>query len=246
MPVSIPCPGPIFGAKTLGMQRMVWITGGTGNLGRAVSRRFVQAGDRVIATTVPGEMVADPEPGVEYQPVDLLDEPATQAAVEAVLSAQGRIDVAVLTAGGFSMGDIAGTSLEDVHRMIHLNLDTAYTAARAIFPQMIRQGQGRIFLVGARPGLDMRDGVGMTAYALSKSLVFRLAELLNREAAGTGVVAVVVVPSIIDTAPNRRAMPDADFSAWVKPESIAELIHYHSSTEAADLREPVLRIYGRS
>jgi NAD(P)-dependent dehydrogenase (short-subunit alcohol dehydrogenase family) len=86
----------------------------------------------------------------------------------------------------------------------------------------------------------------MTAYALSKSLVFRLAELLNREAAGTGVVAVVVVPSIIDTAPNRRAMPDSDFSAWVKPEKIAELIHYHSSTEAADLREPVLRIYGRS
>jgi NAD(P)-dependent dehydrogenase (short-subunit alcohol dehydrogenase family) len=111
---------------------------------------------------------------------------------------------------------------------------------------MLAQREGRLFLIGARPGLDMRDGVGMTAYALSKSLVFRLAELLNQEAKGTGVTATVIVPSVIDTPVNRAAMPDADYSRWVLPENIAELIHYHSTESAADLRETVLRIYGKS
>jgi NAD(P)-dependent dehydrogenase (short-subunit alcohol dehydrogenase family) len=231
--------------KPTGMQRIVWITGGTGNLGRAQCRRFSAAGDHVIATTLPGEAVPDPEQGVRYQQVDLLYEPATEAAVGSIQAEYGRIDVAVLTAGGFAMGDIASTSLDDLHQMIRLNVDTTYTAARAVFRQMMAQGNGRLFMVGARPGLDMRDGVGMTAYAMSKSLVFRLAELLNQEAAGTDVVVTVVVPSVIDTPPNRRAMPEADFTAWVRPENIAELIHYHSSPAAADLRDTVLRIYGK-
>lgn len=228
------------------MERIVWVTGGTGNLGRAVCRRFLAEGDRVIATMAPGEAVQHPEDGILYQPVDLLDEPATQAAVSGVLADYGRIDVAVLTAGGFAMGDIANTSLDDLHRMLRLNVDTTFTAARAVFGQMRMQGQGRLFLTGARPGLDMRDGVGMTAYALSKSLVFRLAELLNREARDTRVTATVVVPSVIDTPANRTAMPEADFSRWVSPESIAELIHYHSTAAADDLRETILRVYGKS
>lgn len=238
--------GAIFEYKTHRMQRIVWVTGGTGNLGRAVCRRFVAAGDRVMATSAPGESVLDPVTGVLYQPVDLLDEPAAQAAVAAILGDHGRIDVAVLTAGGFAMGDIASTSLEDLHRMLRLNLDTTYTAARAVFRQMLAQGQGRLFMTGARPGLDMRDGVGMTAYALSKSLVFRLAELLNLEAKGTDVVATVLVPSVIDTPANRAAMPEVDFTRWVQPETIAELIHYHSTAAADDLRETILRVYGKS
>ncbi len=228
------------------MQRIVWVTGGTGNLGRAVCSRFLAGGDQVIATIHPGELVADPDPGVIYQPVDLLDEPATQEAVSGIRAAHGRIDTAVLTAGGFAMGDIAGTTLDDLHRMLRLNVDTTFTAARAVFRQMLAQGDGRLFMTGARPGLDMRDGVGMTAYALSKSLVFRLAELLNQEARGTGVTATVIVPSVIDTPVNRAAMPDADYSRWVLPETIAELIHYHSTASAEDLRETVLRIYGKS
>jgi NAD(P)-dependent dehydrogenase (short-subunit alcohol dehydrogenase family) len=230
------------------MQRVIWVTGSTGNLGKAVCHRFIRSGDKVIGTVMPGEL---PETGlsaegISFHPLDLLDEAAVRADVASTVSETGRIDVAVLTAGGFTMGDIRKTGLEDIRRQIQLNFDTAYTAARPIFLQMLEQGQGRIFMVGSRPGLDMRDGKGMTAYSLSKSLVFRLAELMNREAAGTGVVVSVLVPSIIDTPQNRVSMPNADFSAWVSPDAIAETIHYHSSPEAAHLREPVLKVYGRS
>jgi NAD(P)-dependent dehydrogenase (short-subunit alcohol dehydrogenase family) len=86
---------------------------------------------------------------------------------------------------------------------------------------MLKQNRGRIFIVGSKPGLDAKNGRGMVAYSLAKSLIFRLAELMNDEAKGKNVVINVVVPSTIDTAPNRGAMPDANFDSWVKPEAIA-------------------------
>lgn len=144
------------------------------------------------------------------------------------------------------MGSIADTSSADLLKQYRLNVETAYHVARPVFVQMMKQGSGRIFLIGSRPGSDMRFSKGMTAYGMAKSLIFRLAELMNEEARGTDVVTIVVVPSTIDTPQNRKAMPDADFSAWVKPETIAEVICYHASPSAAALREPVLHLYGNA
>ena len=86
----------------------------------------------------------------------------------------------------------------------------------------------------------------MVAYGLAKSLIFRLAELMNAEAKGSNVVTSVVVPSTIDTPQNRSAMPDASFDTWVKPEAIAELIHFHCTDAAATLREPVIKVYNNA
>ena len=101
-------------------------------------------------------------------------------------------------------------------------------------------------MVGSKPGLEMKNSKGMVAYGLSKSLIFRLAELMNDEAKGKDVVTTVIVPSTIDTPQNRKSMPNADFSRWVSADAIAELIHYHSSGKATALRESVLKIYGGS
>jgi NAD(P)-dependent dehydrogenase (short-subunit alcohol dehydrogenase family) len=111
---------------------------------------------------------------------------------------------------------------------------------------MMQQGFGRIFLIGSKPGLAMNNSSGMVAYGLSKSLIFRLAELMNEEAKGTNIVTTVVVPSTLDTPQNRKSMPDADFKNWVKPQDIATVIHFHCTEEAASLREPVLKIFGNA
>jgi NAD(P)-dependent dehydrogenase (short-subunit alcohol dehydrogenase family) len=111
---------------------------------------------------------------------------------------------------------------------------------------MIKQNKGRIFLVGSRPGLDTMNGRGMVAYSLGKSLIFRLAELMNDEAKGTNVVTSVVVPSTIDTPQNRKAMPDIDPANWVKAETIADIIHFYCSDSAVVLREPVIKVYNNS
>ena len=92
----------------------------------------------------------------------------------------------------------------------------------------------------------MRNGKGMTAYALAKSMIFRLAELMNEEARGSAVVTSVIVPSTIDTPQNRAAMPDADFTQWVSPAAIASAVYFYCTEEADVIREPVIKLFARS
>ena len=144
------------------------------------------------------------------------------------------------------MGKIADTSSKDILKQYKLNFETAYHTARPIFLQMMKQKKGNIFLIGSKPGLDTKHGKGMVAYSLAKSLIFRLAELLNNEAKGTNVVTNVIVPGTIDTPQNRDSMPDADFSKWVKPEAIADVIYFHCTEASSILREPVIKVYGNT
>jgi NAD(P)-dependent dehydrogenase (short-subunit alcohol dehydrogenase family) len=130
--------------------------------------------------------------------------------------------------------------------MIALNFDTAYNCVHAVFPSMVKQGGGRIVLVGARPALQAHAGKGMVAYALSKSLIFKLAELINADGKDKNVVCSVIVPSTIDTPANRKAMPDASFNDWVTPEQIANTVAFLVSDDGISLREPVLKLYGNA
>jgi NAD(P)-dependent dehydrogenase (short-subunit alcohol dehydrogenase family) len=86
----------------------------------------------------------------------------------------------------------------------------------------------------------------MIAYSLSKSLIFRLAEIMNAESKGKDVVTSVIVPSTIDTPQNRESMPKVDFSSWVKPAEIADTIFFYSSDEATSVREPLIKMYNKS
>lgn len=225
--------------------RSAIVTGASGNMGQAVIKKLLAEGYYVTGTVIPDDPVKLEinHPAFATTTANLMDENAAAAMVQHIVSARGSIDVAVLTVGGFAMGDITGTSSADILKQYKLNFETAYHVARPVFVQMMRQGRGRIFLTGSRPGLDMKNSKGMVAYGLGKSLIFRLAELLNDEAAGSNVVACVLVPSTIDTPQNRAAMPDADFSKWVAPDAIAEAIYFYCSDDASVLREPVIKVY---
>jgi NAD(P)-dependent dehydrogenase (short-subunit alcohol dehydrogenase family) len=229
-------------------RKVAIVTGASGNLGQAVIKKFLAEGYSVTGTVIPD----DPVPleirdaAFEKKTVDLLNEREAAQFVESVIQMHGRINAAILTVGGFAMGKIADTRSADILKQYRLNFETAYHAACPVFIQMLKQGSGRIFLIGSRPGLDMHHSKGMVAYGLSKSLLFRLAEMLNDEAKGTDVVTSVVVPSTLDTPQNRQAMPDADFSKWVKPEAVADVIFFYCSDAATILREPVIKVYGNS
>ena len=157
-----------------------------------------------------------------------------------------KLSAAILTVGGFAMGHIAETKTADIMKQYKLNFETAYNIARPVFLQMMKQNGGRIFLIGSRPGLEAKSGKGMIAYGLAKSLIFRLAELMNEEGKAHNVVTCVIVPSTIDTPQNRKAMPDANPNNWVKAEEIASIIYYYCTDEARSLREPVIKVYGNS
>lgn len=219
------------------------ITGAAGSLGTAVARRFAEGGYRVIGIINKDNAAAT----FEMMQVDLTDEAATEKSLYKILEKAEGIDVLVATAGGFAMGDVRSTKSEDLLTQYKLNFETAYHIVRPVFNHMLSRGSGRIFLTGARTGIDTSTGAkSMLAYSLSKSLLARLAEVLNEEAKGTDVVISLIVPSIIDTPPNRKDMPKADTSKWVTPEAIADVIYFYCSDAAAALREPVIKVYGNS
>lgn len=208
------------------MQSVI-VTGASGNLGRAVVQKFLNENWKVSGTVIPGDNtdLAITSNAFEKVVADLMNEEAASETVDTIIQQQSAINAAVLTVGGFAMGSIGETKTSDIAKQYKLNFETAYNIARPVFMQMKKQGSGRLFLIGSQPGKDMQNSKGMVAYGLTKSLIFRLAELMNEEARGTDVNVCVVIPSTIDTPQNRQSMPDADFSKWITPEKLAELIY---------------------
>ena len=227
------------------MSKTIIITGANGNLGTAVTGYFLQQGYKIIATVSSNEARKNlPQTeNLQVEAVNLTNEEETSAFVERVIEQHTKVDSVLLLVGGFAMGNIATTSAGDIKKQISLNFDTAYHVARPLFQHMKENGQGRIVFIGARPAVDSKAGKDTLAYALSKSLLFKLAEFLNAEAKGTDVTATVVVPSTLDTPPNRRSMPDADPETWVTPESLAAILAFVVSEKASPLRETVLKVY---
>jgi NAD(P)-dependent dehydrogenase (short-subunit alcohol dehydrogenase family) len=230
------------------MQKTILITGANGNLGAAAVKKFLDSGYKVIAVDHSGTHLgfAASHADFELRAVDLENEQAVADFMEEIIELYDRIDGALLLAGGFAMGDIAATDGAALRKMVGLNFETVYFTARPLFRHMLEGGYGRLVFMGARPAINAGQGKGALAYALSKSMLFELAELLNATAKGKNVVAAVVAPSTIDTSINRQSMPDADPATWVKPEQIADILEFICSEKGDPLRESVYKVYNNS
>jgi len=234
--------------KRNNMSKTIIITGAGGNMGGAVLKKFLE-NDFRIAALVSDKRTNNLEAAENLKifPLDLLNEDKVQKAIRQVVEVFGNIDMAVLTAGGFAMGGLADTGEEELNKMYRLNFLTAYHLARQVFLQMKQQEDGgQVILTGSRPAIHPGSAGNMLSYALSKSLVFRLAEVINEVGKGSGITASVVVPGIIDTPQNREAMPDADFTAWVTASEIADNIYHLSTPAGRQLRESIVKVYGES
>ena len=218
------------------------VTGATGNLGKAVANKFLENNYKVIGAVHHKKEENDvSNSNVEEVELDLLNTDKAAGFVQEIISKHSQIDAAVLTAGGFTMNDISNTHTSDIYAQYQLNFETAYNVARPVFVQMLKQNSGRLFMIGSQAGMNANNAKGVIAYSLSKSLLFRLAEILNAEAKGKNVVVSVVVPSTIDTPQNRESMPDANFSTWQTPEQIAEVIYFYCTEAAERLRKPIIQ-----
>jgi len=228
--------------------KTVIITGANGNLGSAVTKEFLDKGYKVIVTVAMESMKSDftPTNNLDVQVVDLMKEDEAGSFVQSVIARYGKVDGALLLVGGFAMGNIAATTGADLKKQFSLNFETAYYITRSLFQHMLQNKNGRIVFIGARPALLAEQGKNLIAYGLSKSLLFKLAEYLNEEAKGTNVTVTVVAPSTLDTALNRKSMPDVDPNIWVKPQQIAELLEFIVSDKSSPLRETVLKVYNNA
>ncbi len=228
------------------MNTSILVTGASGNLGPTVTGRLVRDGYHIhapVRNAETAERLTGPQ--LTAHPLDLTDEAAIEAYVQQ-LSATDDVAAAVLLAGGYAGGNLLETDGETLRDMFALNFETAYHPVRALLPVFERRGGGQFILVGSRPALQPADALGSVAYALSKSLIFRLAELINVYGKDRGITASVIVPSTIDTPDNRRYMPEADFTRWVQPEAIADTISFLLSASGRQLREGIFKLYNEA
>ncbi len=223
--------------------KKILVSGAGGNLGVAVVRTLLGAGYQVVAAnreTMHAGLVDD-SAHLTFLSLDVLD---VHACEEASIK-HADTDVVVLLVGGFSPGDIHTTSVTDIDQMLNLNFKSAYNLFRPFYQVMTANKKpGHFIFIGSKPGTDGRFSVNSLAYGLSKSLLFRLAEIIHAGYPKTGIKASIIVPGTMDTPQNRASMPDADFSKWVKTEEVAEAIAF--CIKAEKLRETELHVYGGS
>jgi NAD(P)-dependent dehydrogenase (short-subunit alcohol dehydrogenase family) len=230
--------------------RVVLVAGGTGGLGRAVSLAFLEEGARVVVTYRGREEfdLLMSEAGaagshLDGQNADVTDEAAANGLVEGVLARHGRIDVLVNAVGGYVGGaKLWELETKDFDRMLTLNLRSGYALSRAAARVMLKQGLGAIVNVASKAAVN--PGAGDGAYAASKAAAVALMESLAEDLKGTGVRVNSILPSIIDTEANRRAMPKTDFAKWPKPRDIAKVILFLCSDDARVIHGAAIPVYG--
>ena len=222
--------------------KVLIVTGALGALGKVVAETALARGARVAGIDyAPSQMSATPE-RIEIGGVDLSDPAQAKTAVEAAAKHFGRLDALINIAGGFAIETVGDGDIKTWQRMHALNVLTALNTSHAALPHLAASGAGRIVNIGAMGALQA--GSGMGPYAASKAGVHRLTEALANEWKGK-VTVNAVLPSIIDTKANRADMPKADFSKWVTPQELAEVILFLASDAASGVTGALIPVSGR-
>lgn len=231
------------------------IAGGTGGLGRTVTRAFAQAGARVVVpytTALPRELeLLRADLGTEKTKVtaietDVTDEASVQRLASQVIERFHRIDVLLCLVGGYLGGvPVAHLTKAQWDQQMGLNLMSAFYCCKAVAPHMVAQQRGRIVCVSSRAAEQVSGGDA--AYAASKAGVVSLVKALDKEHQDYPALTVnAILPSVIDTPVNRQAMPTAAFDRWVKPQEIANVLLFLASDASSAIRGAAIPVYGRA
>ncbi len=232
--------------------KAVLIAGGTGGLGRAISLLFLEHGAKVAVTWRRPEEFAALEAAAGALsarllgcPAELADPRSAEAVVGRILSAWSRLDALVNAVGGYAGGiKLWETTPETLDRMLDLNLRAGFALARAVVPAMLARRSGVIVNVAAKAAWD--HAAGASAYAASKAAALAMMDSLAAELKGSGLRVNSILPSIIDTEANRKAMPDADFAKWPTPEAIARTALFLCSDDAGAVHGAAIPVFGNN
>jgi NAD(P)-dependent dehydrogenase (short-subunit alcohol dehydrogenase family) len=222
--------------------KAIVITGALGALGRVVVDAAVARGARVAGVDHAASQAAATANRIELGGVDLSDSGQARKAIDAAAAHFGKLDALVNIAGGFTYEMVADGDIKSWQRMHALNLLTAVNASHAALPHLLKSPAARIVNIGAMGALQA--GAGMGPYAASKAGVHRLTEALAAEHKGR-ITVNAVLPSTIDTAANRASMPKSDFSKWVRPQELAEVILFLISDAASAVTGALIPVSGR-
>jgi NAD(P)-dependent dehydrogenase (short-subunit alcohol dehydrogenase family) len=232
--------------------KSVLVAGGTGGLGRAVSLAFLNELAKVTVTyrqpdefAILKKAAGAHASSLEGYKVDVTDEAAVRQLTQDVIAKYGRLDALVNAVGAYAGGTpLWETDSKVFDQMLALNLRSGFVLSRAIVPVMLKQGGGAIVNVASQAAVN--HAAGAAAYAASKAAAVAMIDCLAADLKGTGVRANSILPSIIDTEANRRAIPNANFTNWPKPEDIARVILFLCSDDAKLINGAAVPVYGNT
>lgn len=223
--------------------KVVVVTGANGGLGSYVTRAFLDAGATVAGTSKTVQQSDFAQPGFLAIPADVAKQKGAGALIDQVMGKFGKLHVLVHTVGGFAGGHpVADTDDATMQKMMDMNFNSLFQIARAATPALRASGDGRLIAIGSRAAVDPGPGVG--AYSASKAAMVSLIRTIAAENRDAGLRANVILPGTIDTAANRKAMPNSDFTKWVRPAAIASLILWLAGDSGKDMNGTAIPIYG--
>jgi len=221
--------------------KVVLITGAKGGLGSFVTQRFLSAGAKVIGSSRSISQEDFPQPNFTPLAVDFTKPGAVRDAVESIVRRFGRLDALVHVLGGFAGGQtIAETDDATWEQMRDLNLTSAFYALRAAIPHLRKSGSGRIVAIGSRTAVEPHAGLG--AYVTFKAALTTLVRTVALENEDAGLTANVILPGTMDTPANRKSMPSADYSKWVQPENVADVVLWLADERAGNITGSTISI----
>jgi len=224
--------------------KVVLVTGANGGLGIYLTQAFLDAGATVIGSSRSIRQSDFEGSAFIAVATEISNRENARALVDQVVSRFGRLDVLAHTVGGFVGGQpIAEMDDETFQRMLDVNLNSVFHILRAAIPPMRQTGNGRIIAIGSRAALEPGAGVG--AYSASKAAMVSLVKTVALENKDVGLTANVILPGTMDTPANRKAMPKADVSKWVKPASVAELVVWLAGEAGKDVNGAAIPVYGK-
>jgi NAD(P)-dependent dehydrogenase (short-subunit alcohol dehydrogenase family) len=223
--------------------KVVLITGADGGLGTHVTKAFLDLGATVVGTSRKISNSDFDRPNFIAISSDLSRQAGAKALIDQVLAKCGMLHVLVHTVGGFAGGQsVLETDDATLQRMLDVNFISLFHILRASLSALRRTRNSRVIAIGSRAAVDPGPGVG--AYSASKAAMLSLVRTVALENKDVALTANVILPGTIDTSANRLAMPDADFSSWVKPATIAELITWLASEAGSDMNGAAIPVYG--
>src|SRR6266700_876486 len=223
--------------------KVVRVTGANGGLGTYVTQAFLDAGATVVGTSRKIQQSDFESPNFIAIPAEISSREGAKVLLDQVAARFSRLDVLAHTVGGFAGGQsVAETDDATFQRMFDLNLNATFLLLRAALPAMRKTGNGRIIAIGSRAAVEPGANVG--AYSASKAAMVSLIRAVALENTGTAITANVILPGTMDTPTNRKAMPNADFSKWVRPATVASLITWLAGDAGKDINGAVIPVYG--
>ncbi|TSD93159.1 SDR family NAD(P)-dependent oxidoreductase [Gordonia rubripertincta] len=217
------------------MAQTVIVSGGTGGLGSAVTRKLLDDGWRVVVPwVVEAELSRLPDSNrlVTLQ-ADLFDESSVAEVVAAAASdPSAPVKAVVNLVGGFAMGErVDATPVDEFERLLRLNLRPLYLLSAAAIPKLIEAGGGSVVGVSAKAAFAPFSGAA--GYITSKAAVWAFISALAAEYKDDAIRANAILPSVIDTPGNRESQPNSSRKGWVSPETIAETVAFLVSDASA-------------